>query len=264
MKIMICGKGGCGKSTVSSLLAKKYASLGKHVLVVDADESNYGLHRQLGAELPKDFTLYFGSKKGIFQKVDKSNPDLSPFEKRWTLDDIPEEFITQSQVKDAHGSSPDSTPNSVSLMAVGKIHEAGEGCACPMGTLARHLIGNLDLQNNDIVIVDAEAGVEHFGRGVDSAVDVILMVIDPSYESLMLSRKIAEMGKSIGKPVRFVLNKINEEKQAVMKSAVSDPANIIASIPENQSVLVKGLMGEPLDCDVPEIDKIVNALDSIN
>ncbi len=292
MKIMICGKGGCGKSTVSSLLAKKYAALGKRVLVVDADESNYGLHRQLGAELPKDFTLYFGSKKGIFQKVDKGNPDLSPFEKRWTLDDLPEEFVTRSQGTCAPCSSPDDAAekgaaeremscstsenackkpeevfrkdNAVMLMAVGKIHEAGEGCACPMGTLARHLISNLDLNDNDIVIIDAEAGVEHFGRGVDSATDVILMIVDPSYESLMLSRKIREMGKSIGKPVRFVLNKVNEEKYAVMKSVVSDPENIIASIPENQAVLIKGLKGEPLDCDVPEIGELIAALDSLS
>ena len=48
MKITICGKGGCGKSTVTSLLAKEFARMGKTVLVVNSDESNFGLHRQLG------------------------------------------------------------------------------------------------------------------------------------------------------------------------------------------------------------------------
>ena len=52
MKITICGKGGSGKSTVTSLLAKELARMGKRVLVVDCDESNFGLHRQLGVELP--------------------------------------------------------------------------------------------------------------------------------------------------------------------------------------------------------------------
>ena len=60
MKITICGKGGCGKSTITSLLAKALARRGKEVLVIDSDESNYGLHRQLGMELPGDFTGYFG------------------------------------------------------------------------------------------------------------------------------------------------------------------------------------------------------------
>ena len=62
MKITICGKGGCGKSTVTSLLAKEFARMGKTVLVVDSDESNFGLHRQLGVELPRDYTEYFGGK----------------------------------------------------------------------------------------------------------------------------------------------------------------------------------------------------------
>lgn len=40
------------------MLAKALARAGKRVLVIDSDESNYGLHRQLGLELPKDFTAY--------------------------------------------------------------------------------------------------------------------------------------------------------------------------------------------------------------
>ena len=56
MKIAVCGKGGCGKSTVTSLLAKALARRGKEILVIDSDESNYGLHRQLGMKLPRDFT----------------------------------------------------------------------------------------------------------------------------------------------------------------------------------------------------------------
>lgn len=47
MKITVCGKGGCGKSTVTSLLAKALARRGKEVLVIDSDESNYGLHQRM-------------------------------------------------------------------------------------------------------------------------------------------------------------------------------------------------------------------------
>ncbi|MCQ2563415.1 MAG: P-loop NTPase [Mogibacterium sp.] len=70
MKIILCGKGGCGKSTVATLLARAYEKHGNNVLVIDSDESNYGLHRQLGFELPEDFTHYFGGKKGAYRKFD--------------------------------------------------------------------------------------------------------------------------------------------------------------------------------------------------
>ena len=69
MKITVCGKGGCGKSTVSALLAKEFERMGKTVLVADSDESNYGLHRQLGVKLPRDFTEYFGGKEKAFKTV---------------------------------------------------------------------------------------------------------------------------------------------------------------------------------------------------
>ena len=86
MKIMVCGKGGCGKSSISSLLALEYEKIGYKVLVVDYDESNFGLHRQLGLDLPKDFTSFFGSKKGIYNNLDAGK---DAFEKKWHIEDIP-------------------------------------------------------------------------------------------------------------------------------------------------------------------------------
>jgi CO dehydrogenase maturation factor len=53
MKILICGKGGSGKSTIASLLAKDQQKKGCRIIVVDADESNYGLSAQLGLNAPQ-------------------------------------------------------------------------------------------------------------------------------------------------------------------------------------------------------------------
>lgn len=53
MKMLICGKGGCGKSTVAALLARAMQKRGRRVLLVDADESNIGLYRMLGVAMPQ-------------------------------------------------------------------------------------------------------------------------------------------------------------------------------------------------------------------
>ena len=104
MKITICGKGGCGKSTVTTLLAKELARMGKKVLVVDSDESNFGLHRQLGVELPRDFTEYFGGKDKAFKTMMtagiQDSMKLSAFAKKFfsedfTMADIPEEYYSE-------------------------------------------------------------------------------------------------------------------------------------------------------------------------
>ena len=55
MKVLVCGKGGRGKSTVVSLLSKEMAKRENKVLVIDSDESNTGLHLRLGMTKPEDF-----------------------------------------------------------------------------------------------------------------------------------------------------------------------------------------------------------------
>jgi CO dehydrogenase nickel-insertion accessory protein CooC1 len=52
MKLSVCGKGGSGKSTVVTLLARQAAARGRAVLVIDAHESNTGLYRMLGFDHP--------------------------------------------------------------------------------------------------------------------------------------------------------------------------------------------------------------------
>jgi len=49
-KIAVCGKGGTGKSTVTTLLANILLEDGFSVLILDTDESNPGLYRMFGFE----------------------------------------------------------------------------------------------------------------------------------------------------------------------------------------------------------------------
>ena len=83
-----------GKSTVTSLLAKALARRGKEILVIDSDESNYGLHRQLGMKLPRDFTDYFGGKQNVLNDMMLSKFTHQFFEETWTIDDIPEDYYS--------------------------------------------------------------------------------------------------------------------------------------------------------------------------
>lgn len=246
MKIMLCGKGGCGKSTLSALLAKAFAGQGKQVLVVDEDESNFGLHRQLGLELPKDFTQYFGGKRAVLNAVPKGQPDFSIFDKTWHISDIPAEFLSRK--------------GGISLMSNGKIHEAGEGCACGMGVLSKQFLRNLELAEEEIVILDMEAGVEHFGRGVADFADVILMVMDPSYESLRLCEKVTEMAESIGKPVYYVLNKTDAQSESEMKENMKYPEKIISVMSAEKAIAGAGLRGEELTGEYPAIQKLAERI----
>ena len=248
MKIAICGKGGSGKSTISALLAKAMARRGYNVLVVDVDESNYGLHRQLGMAAPRDLVDYFGGKseatKLTVDYYNNKNKDVI-FKEKWAMTDIPEGYTIEK--------------GGIRLMAIGKIHEFGEGCACTMGTISGLFFENLSLGDRDVVIVDTEAGIEHMGRGIERGFDYVLAVVDPSYESLRLCKKIEEMAEGNASKTYFVLNKADSEVAEEMLSAL-DCSNVAAVIPASKEIFRATLAGKELDLEVKEIEALAGLL----
>ncbi|NOQ48666.1 MAG: DUF87 domain-containing protein [Methanococcoides sp.] len=249
MKVLVCGKGGSGKSTLTALIAQSMVAKGFNVLVIDNDESNFGLHRQLGMELPADFLNFMGGKKELIGKMMESfqkGEESQFFEHRWNITDIPDDFVIRK--------------GKLNLMAVGKIHEVGEGCACPMGALAKHLLKNIDTPEDEFVIVDTEAGIEHFGRGVEEGCDMLLMVIDPSYESIRLSEKVSELANIAGKELYFILNRAEGDTKEIMCTKV--PENrVLATIPILESLFRAGLLGTEFQTDIPEIETISEFLE---
>jgi len=211
MKISVCGKGGSGKSTVVALLANEALKRGYQVLVVDSDESNAGLFRMLGFDRPPvPLMELVGGKKGLKQKMSQTNV-LS--ETQLTTSQIPEEHLLQR--------------DGLMLVSIGKILQSLEGCACPMGVLSREFLKKLALEADELAVVDMEAGVEHFGRGVDTSIDSVLIVVEPPLESVNVGQKIHDLASGIGiKNVWAVLNKVPSEEIATRLKAELEERHI--------------------------------------
>ena len=242
MKILICGKGGSGKSTISSLVAKEIARRGNRVLVIDTDESNFGLHTQLGMVKPDDFMNYFGGKNILFEKTKK-------LRQKWNMDDLPHEYIVEK--------------NNIKLMSIGKIYNFGEGCACPINALTSKFLEILKLSENEFLIADTDAGVEHFGRGVEKGCDLIIAVIDPSNESILLAEKISKLGQEVNKPVYYVLNKVDDETEKYILENV-DKSKVVAIVPEDKKIFRTNLTGNELNFDVKGINELADRLKDYN
>lgn len=255
--MLICGKGGSGKSTLTALLAQYYEQKGKTVMVVDTDESNLGLHRFLGVNHPTDLMDQMGGKQELMGKMmsamksSEGMMNLKLFDQEWRLQDIPPACIAEN--------------GNVKLLSIGKIHHAGEGCACPMGFVAKQFLKNLKLSDNEMVIIDTEAGLEHFGRGVEEGTDAVLMVLDPSYESVLLAKKAADMTASMNLPMYFVLNKVTPEISTQMKKDLPED-KIIGEIPMDQDLLSAGLTGKNITSSsqavIPVIENIISGMKS--
>jgi CO dehydrogenase maturation factor len=195
-KIAVCGKGGVGKSTITVLIANVLRSKGYNVLALDTDESNPGLSRLFGFDKePKPLITLLKR----FSSGDRS-PDSEWLQRtQIATPDIPAEYVLNR--------------DGLKFMMVGKILDPFQGCACSMADMTRDLMQKLIVVDKEIVLVDMEAGIESFGRGVERYMDTVLIIVEPSFESMALAEKISYMAKGMGiVRVKAILNKLSSEK----------------------------------------------------
>ena len=88
----------------------------------------------------------------------------------------------------------------------------------------------------------------------------ILMIVDPSFESLRLSAKIADLSTSIGKPIWFCLNKVTEENAQMMEEEVGKHGAIIGRMPLDHDLGLAGLTGTELQMTIAPISEMAQFL----
>jgi len=253
-KIAICGKGGSGKSTVVALLAHGLADRGLRVLVVDADESNPGLHRMLGMEKrPQPLLDLVGGKRKVFEAFsnESGSPESVLTREQIATSDLPSDYVEQH--------------NGIRLVCVGKILQSLEGCACPMGALSREFLHRLYLQDDEVAVIDTEAGIEHFGRGVEKSVDAVVAVTEPSFDSIELAAKIGDLATEMGLDGSCaILNKVaSDELGSQLEHALLDRGlKIIGIVGYEPEVFQAALEGRPVRRDMvrTNVGKIVEKL----
>jgi len=258
-KIAVCGKGGSGKSVLVRLLADSLRERGQRVIVVDADESNTGLHRMLGFDRPpKPLTELLGGKQALEARLEEAVrsgiPEMSVelINQEMQLEDIPPDFMFE-------------TDSGIRLINIGKILMAMEGCACPMGIVSRSFLKKLRLEPDEIAVVDLEAGVEHFGRGVETSIECVLVVVEPSIDSLEVAEKISELSAQIDiADVWMVLNKITSDDigDRLRDYLEKRDMTVIGTIHQNQEIFESCLDGRPIRdrAAADDIDPIIDFL----
>jgi len=259
VKISVCGKGGSGKSIVVTLLANGFKARGYHVLIVDSDESNSELYRLLGFDGPPvPLMEMLGGKKGLREKMAVK---ISSGEAETKMEVLAQERVLTKDIPAQHLVQRDG----VKLLNIGKIHHSLEGCACPMGVLSREFLGKLYLEADEVAVVDMEAGIEHFGRGIETSIDKVLAIVEPSLESLGVAVKVKELAADAGvKEAWAVLNKISSEKisRRLKDELEKKGIDIIGIIHYDQHIFEACLEGHKLGEDVASED-IRGIIDSL-
>jgi len=212
-RILVCGKGGSGKSSVVSLLGNELRKKGYRVILLDADASNPGgLVRLLTDKKnpPKPLIEFFGGR----EKVTCPSDDPSPLTRINNNLPLNETAIDLSEIPGKYSLKK----KNLALFQIGKIQEACEGCDGPMSKVARDFI----VKGDFVTLIDIEAGIEHFGRGVEKNVDIVLVIVDPTFESFVIAEIVANMSLYMGnKNVWAILNKVDSKgTNAIMQNAL--------------------------------------------
>lgn len=229
-KIAVCGKGGTGKSTIVALLASVLREDGYRVLVLDTDESNPGLYRLFGFDRQPTPLITLLERFAPGEKAESGWLGRDKF----TTEDIPPQFVLSQ--------------DNLRFLMVGKIEYPFQGCACSMADITRDLAARLSVEDKQVLLIDTEAGVESFGRGVERSVDTVLIVVEPSFESMALAEKINYMASGIGvNRVRAILNKVpSEEVNSAMCAKLKEKnVTVLGTIYYDPQISAAGLEGRP-------------------
>ena len=244
MKLAIPGKGGVGKTTPASTLARLYADEGRTVLAADVDpDANLGLALGLSQE-EVDAIVPISKMRTLVEERTGANEANKFFKLNPFVSDIPEKYAHEV--------------NGVKLLVMGTVDTGGSGCVCPEHVMLKAILTNLVFRRDDVVIMDMEAGLEHLGRGTASMMDQFIVVIEPGARSVQTYERIKELAKDIGvTKVRVVANKIRDESdREFIRSRI--PADDLRGFSSYSPTVIdadrKGL--SPYDCSPDALDEI--------
>lgn len=196
MKVAITGKGGVGKSTVAGMLARALSDDGWKVLAIDADpDANLASAIGVPAERFAELVPISAMKDLAMERTGATPGGGSFFILNPKVDDIPDRFAIEHA--------------GIKLLAMGTIEHAGAGCVCPEHALVRTLMHHVLTRRREAVLLDMEAGLEHFGRGTVDSVDLLIIVVEPGMRSVRTGAQIERLATELGiKQIGYVANKV--------------------------------------------------------
>ena len=243
INIAVAGKGGTGKTSVTSLVIRYLLknNLGT-VLAVDADP-NSNLAENLGLEVRQTVGRILNEFQG-----DKLNipPGMT---KEAYLEYQLNVAITESKGLD--------------LITMGR----GEGpeCYCYPNVVIRKLIDDWS-KNYSYVVMDNEAGLEHLSRRTTQNINELLMVSDHSVKGLRAVARVRDLVAELKLGVEresVIINRVPGEIDPLLKEEMEKLGIVPAAvIPEDEELMRYDLEQKPL-FSLPDTARAVTAVNEL-
>jgi CO dehydrogenase maturation factor len=228
-RVAVSGKGGSGKTTIASTLARLSGRQAGELLAVDGDP-NPNLARSMGVAHDAWPLL----PAGLLEVVEEDGKRVSRLTR--PIRDIIEQFAV-------------SGPDNVHILALGEVDHASQGCLCSKHAIVREVVGAALSEANESVVLDMEASLEHMRRGTVRHVDTLLIVTEPYYRALESAGRLVRLAREMNIPnLLGVANKVrNEDEESAIRSYLEGlSVPLVATIPMDESIRDADLQGKAL------------------
>ncbi len=198
-RVVLTGKGGVGKTSLTAMLARLLSRRSYRVLALDSDPQMnlpYALGvptNQARALVPLSENPEYveektgarpGSGWGLFFRL---NPDVR---------DVVDRFGVVG-------------PDDVNLLVMGTLVQPAAGCLCPENSLLASVVEAMNVRRDELILMDTQAGVEHFGRALAKGFRHAVVVTDPSFNGVQVALHAARLSHELGIPsVHLVVNRV--------------------------------------------------------
>lgn len=244
--IAITGKGGTGKTTVSTLLIKYLENKDGSLLAIDADP-DANLPNALGVTVEKTVGEM---REYLLEQRDKIPPSVD------------KELLFESKIYEVLHEK-----KNYDLLVMGRSE--GSGCYCYVNNLLRGIMDRIT-KNYNFAIVDTAAGLEHFSRKIIHDVDILFVVTDESRKGLQTAERIRDLANELDlnfKKIYIIANKVNESSIKIIKKYTEEmDMELVGAIPYDTKLVEFDLVGEPLinlpddSLSVMEVEKIAKTI----
>lgn len=244
MRVAVAGKGGSGKSMVAGTIARLLARRGHRVLALDSDPMP-GLAINLG---------------------------LGPLETAMLIDAAEKNDAGRWHLKRGIGAAravqrfSAEAPDGVRLLQFGKATEQGLAGIMPSVNAfvaVVRLLARTPVLQRWTIIGDLPAGPRQTAFGWAPYADTLLVVVEPTWQSILTARRIARIARERGADVEvlFVANKVGTEQDVgLIQERVGEPT--FAAIPLDAAARDADVRGVAL-LDVAPDSQIVRSLGSL-